>query len=376
MIRLLMFICLLFTSSISSASNSQGYSIDDLESFIKNIESEQEGVQGGAIAIIINEKIVYKKSFGFKDIGRTLPIDDDTLFALASISKPIISTAIGLMVLQGQVSFNDIVKLTFLKSNMSISNFLSHTTGYQFTGNALVESGINKTELINQIKQQEANCKPGKCYKYSNLMYSFIDDALKERGYSITDAISLLNSKLGTNGITLLPIDPNSNFARQYSRGGKQLPFPSNYQKSVPAAAGVFATINSLTEFLKLAMGTRPDLITETVLNEIFRPRVENKDVFYWNIGLPFNNNRIKSWYGLGWRILFLDNKEESRLIFHSGFINGATTFMGFIPSKKAGIIILTNQTSAFALRNGLKFWEYILSDLNTEHITRQQSNP
>ncbi len=70
-----MFICLLFTSSISSASNSQGYSIDDLESFIKNIESEQEGVQGGAVAIIINEKIVYKKSFGFKDIGRTLPID-------------------------------------------------------------------------------------------------------------------------------------------------------------------------------------------------------------------------------------------------------------------------------------------------------------
>lgn len=108
MIRLLMFICLLFTSSISSASNSQGYSINDLESFIKNIESEQEGVQGGAVAIIINEKIVYKKSFGFKDIGRTLPIDDDTLFALASISKPIISTAIGLMVLQGQVSFNDI----------------------------------------------------------------------------------------------------------------------------------------------------------------------------------------------------------------------------------------------------------------------------
>ena len=361
MIRLLIFIYLLFISSISSASNSQEIFID-LESFIKNIESEQESVQGGAVAIIINEKIIYKKAFGFKDTGRTVPIDEDTLFALASTSKPIISTAIGLMVVQGQVSFDDVVKLAFLKSNISLSNFLSHTTGYQFTGNAQVESGTNKKGLINQIKQREANCKPGKCYKYSNLMYSFIDDALKERGYSITDSISLLNSKLGTNGITLLPIDPNSNFARQYSRGGKQLPFPSNYQKSVPAAAGVFATINSLTEFLKLAIGARPDLITETILNEIFRPRVENKDVFYWNIDLPFNSSCIKSWYGLGWRILFVDDKEESKLIFHSGFINGATTFMGFIPSKKAGIIILTNQTSAFALRNGLKFWANIIS--------------
>jgi len=35
---------------------------------------------------------------------------------------------------------------------------------------------------------------------------------------------------------------------------------------------------------------------------------------------------------------------------------------MGFIPSKKAGIIILTNQTSAFALRNRFKFWESILN--------------
>lgn len=357
MFKALTFICCLCFSFLSMAQNS-GLAIN---TFISELESQQDSVQGAAVAIIIDGKIVYKKSFGYKDPEKTIPINNDTLFALASTSKPIISTAISLLVSQGKMDFNDKVKLTFLKSSMSMANFLSHTTGYKVTGNSQIESGNNKEKLINFIRQRNQECKPGKCYKYSNLMYSFIDDALKTKGSSIKKAIELLNEKIGTTDITLLPITQESNFANQYSRNGKLLSFPSNYQKSVPAAAGVFASINSMAEFLKLAMGSRPEILNDHVLSKICTPIVENKDIFLWNIDLPFKNDRIRSYYGLGWRVLFVDNKQESRLIFHSGFINGATTFMGFVPDKKAGIIVLVNQTSPFAMNQGFKFWANVL---------------
>lgn len=358
MLKALTFIYCLCFSLISMAESSQ---VARLDTFISELESQQSSVQGTAVAIIIDGEIVYKKSFGYKDPEKTMPINNDTLFALASTSKPIISTAISLLVSQGKIDFNDKVKLTFLKSSTSMANFLSHTTGYKVTGNSQIESGNDKEKLINFIRQKNQECKPGKCYKYSNLMYSFIDDALKTKGSSIKKAIELLNEKIGTTDITLLPIAKESNFANQYSRNGKLLAFPSNYQKSVPAAAGVFASINSMTEFLKLTMGSRPEILNDQVLSKIFTPIVENKDIFLWNIDLPFENNRIKSYYGLGWRILFVDNKQESRLIFHSGFINGATTFMGFVPDKKAGIIVLVNQTSPFAMNQGFKFWAKVL---------------
>lgn len=358
MLKILIFICCLCFSLFSNAESSE---LVKLKTFISELESQQGLVQGAAVAIIIDGEIVYKKSFGYKDPEKTIPIDNYTLFALASTSKPIISTAISLLVAQGKIDFNDKVKLTFLKSSMSFANFLSHTTGYKVTGNSQIESGNNKEKLINFIRQKNQECKPGKCYKYSNLMYSYIDDALKTKGYSIKKAIELLNEKIGTTDITLLPITKERNFANQYSRNGKLLAFPSNYQKSVPAAAGVFASINSMAEFLKLAMGAKSEILNDQVLSKILMPIVENKDVFLWNIDLPFENDRIKSYYGLGWRILVVDNKQESRLIFHSGFINGATTFMGFVPDKKAGIIVLVNQTSPFAMNQGFKFWASIL---------------
>ena len=112
MLKALTFICCLCFSFLSMAS---GLAID---TFISELESQQDSVQGAAVAIIIDGKIVYKKSFGYKDPEKTIPINNDTLFALASTSKPIISTAISLLVSQGKMDFNDKVKLTFLKSSM------------------------------------------------------------------------------------------------------------------------------------------------------------------------------------------------------------------------------------------------------------------
>lgn len=136
MLKIITFICCLCFSFLSMAESS---GLAKLDTFISELESQQDSVQGAAVAIIIDGKIIYKKSFGYKDPEKTMPINDDTLFALASTSKPIISTAISLLVSEGKMDFNDKVKLTFLKSSMSLADFLSHTTGYKVTGNSQIE---------------------------------------------------------------------------------------------------------------------------------------------------------------------------------------------------------------------------------------------
>lgn len=69
----------------------------------------------------------------------------------------------------------------------------------------------------------------------------------------------------------------------------------------------------------------------------------------------------IESYYALGWRILKLKNHANKGLIFHSGYIEGINSFIGFIPSEELGIIILINQNSKFPLKSGLELWfDYI----------------
>ena len=88
-----------------------------------------------------------------------------------------------------------------------------------------------------------------------------------------------------------------------------------------------------------------------------------NKDVFgfKWQPIWPIDQKMIESYYALGWRILKVKGRSNKDLIFHSGYINGINSFIGFIPSEELGIIILVNQEGSFPLKNGLGLWfDYI----------------
>jgi len=76
---------------------------------------------------------------------------------------------------------------------------------------------------------------------------------------------------------------------------------------------------------------------------------------------LPFKLNEVESYYGLGWRIFKHKQHPNQELIFHSGYIAGAVSFIGYIPSEKIDIIILINQETSKAIKNGLNFWKEVI---------------
>lgn len=363
--------CFLFLGSLAHTSP-QKQNQSALKSFIKAMELEAKELQGAAIAIIVNNTVVYKKVFGHTKAQGDL-INENTLFSLASLSKPVVAMGIGLLVDKKVLSFNDKIILKYLKNPMPLKNFLSHTTGYSYRGDIEIESGYTRKKLINYLRKQKRNIKCTQCYSYSNIMYSLVADALETKGLNLKDVIRGLKKSIGHNDINLLPLDTDKNIAYLHSATKQELPFPSNYQKHVPAAAGLFASLNGMIEFLQLCLGNKQLSISQETLDKLYKPVAKSHDVLNWKAAIPFDIKRIKAWYGLGWRLLYLDN--DSRLIFHPGYINGATTFMGFIPSHKVGIVILTNQTSKFALRTGLKFWKAVMEDNLSYNNTPKKIN-
>jgi CubicO group peptidase (beta-lactamase class C family) len=62
---------------------------EKLAAIEKAIEEKRNefGVPGVAVAIVKDDKVIFQKGFGLRDVERNLPVTPDTLFAIGSCSK-------------------------------------------------------------------------------------------------------------------------------------------------------------------------------------------------------------------------------------------------------------------------------------------------
>ncbi len=349
--------------------------LSKLKGFINVIESEKNKQQGFALAILYKGNVIYKTTSGHQN-GNKKPITENTLFPLASISKTVSATAIALMVEKGTLNLDEKFRLPYLKNSINLANILSHTTGYQFSGNSEIEQGMNRAKLLNTLKTQKPNCKPGNCFRYSNATFSLVEEALNLKKLNLNLVIKNLNNSINNQEIKLLKKDAKEEFAYPHYKvkvNGKvkmkALPFPPYYPNTAPASAGIFASINGMIEVFKLAFGYKPKLISKATSERMLQPVILTQKVFKWNIDLPVGKKNLESHYALGWRILKVKGSRENDLIYHPGYIKCVKSFIGYIPSKELGIIILTNQESKFASQNGINFWRIASDKLSSKNL-------
>jgi CubicO group peptidase (beta-lactamase class C family) len=96
------------------------------------------GVPGVAVGVVYKDKVIYAKGFGVREVGKPGAIDPDTVFMLASVSKPIASTVVAKLVGNGVVRWDDPAKRhnpafalrdPYVTENATIADLLSHRSG-------------------------------------------------------------------------------------------------------------------------------------------------------------------------------------------------------------------------------------------------------
>jgi beta-lactamase class C len=338
--------------------------------FLGHVDQKMRTLQGCAIAIVYKGDVLYRRTFGHKR-GKQGTINTETLFPLASVSKAVSATAIALLVENNLVDLDAKIDLPYLKNTVNLTHILSHSTGYDFTGNREIESGYARHKILENLRYKDVLCSPGNCYRYSNITFSLVEEALNKHNVDLQFAIDNLRKSLQLSQLELAPSPELQNVAYPHvvlksKRGIKKtqpLPFPPHYPRTVPASAGVFASIDSMVEILRLSFGYRDDLLSYRTLKRFQTPIVENKKFWRWDRTWPGKRGEVEAYYGLGWRILRSKQCPEKELIYHGGYIAGVVSFIGYIPSEEVGIVILVNQDSGFAIDSGFGFWGEFLRD-------------
>jgi CubicO group peptidase (beta-lactamase class C family) len=152
---------------------------DIAEAGIQKIMQEEK-VVGFSVAVVKKNKIVYTHSFGMQDIEKNIPLTDNAIFRIASISKSFTATSIMQLVETGKLSLDDdfskLVGFTvrnpkFPNTVITLRMVLSHTSSINDSEGYFTLDAIHPSKNPNFVKCYN-NYEPGKGYAYCNLNYN------------------------------------------------------------------------------------------------------------------------------------------------------------------------------------------------------------
>ena len=145
-------------------------------------------VVGLSVAVVKDNKIIYNHSFGYKDLEQQLPLQNDNIFRIASISKSFTSTAIMQLVAKKQISLDqDVSELVgfkirnprFPNTVITLKMLLSHRSSINDSEGYFSLDAIDPATNPNFAKCYNAY-EPEKGYMYCNLNYNLAGSILEK----------------------------------------------------------------------------------------------------------------------------------------------------------------------------------------------------
>lgn len=315
-------------------------------------EIASNAVAGIGIAVVWNDKVIYTGGFGVRSTETGEPVDADTVFQLASVSKPIGSTVVARLVGEGKVTWDTrIVDIDpafalndpWVTANVTIRDLYSHRSGLpDHAGDLLEDLGFTREEILHRLRYQREGGAFRSSYAYTNFgMTEAGVAAAKAAGMEWEDASEeLLYKPLGMTSTSSRFADfmarPNR-AAGHVLVDGKWVPKFKRDADTESPAGGVSSSANDLAQWLRLQLGDGKydgqQLVASAALDETHMPTTLTGQTTL--AGTP-------QWYGLGWNVNYA---ADGRLkISHSGaFAYGTGTNVNLSPSDNLGVAVITN---------------------------------
>lgn len=337
---------------ISFASSAQ---IEKAEAAIEKTMSDHP-VVGISVALVKDGKLYYTHSFGLKNIENNIPLTDDAMFRIASISKSFTVTSLMQLIEKKKLGLKDDVSelMGFTVRNprypdkvITLEMLLSHTSSINDSQGYFTLDAIDPAKNADWQKCYN-DYEPGNGYEYCNLNFNMAGSILEKYSgerfdqYVVNHVLKPLHLKGGHNVNSL----DTSAFATIYDYNkdsGKFIPSPSAYAPRTREIAnyvmGYTTPVFSPTGGLKISA---PDL-ARYMLMHMNDGKLNGKRIISKKSALAMRQPRSdKEKYGLA---LLTTNKliPGETLIGHTGSAYGLFSAMFFEPSKKFGIVVITN---------------------------------
>jgi CubicO group peptidase (beta-lactamase class C family) len=313
---------------------------------------KKTGVPGMAIAVVYKDQVVYLKGFGVRTAGQNQPVDADTVFQLASVSKPIAATVMARLVGEGVISWDDLVikhdpdfemAQPYLTHAVTLRDMFSHRSGLgDHAGDLLEDIGYDRSEVLRRLRFLPTANRFRADYAYTN--FGLTEAAIAAARATGQSWESLSEKKLyrplGMTSTSSRYADfmAATNRASGHVRLNGQ--WVAKFKRDPDAqspAGGVSSSVRDLAQWMRLQLAggkfAGQQFVAADALEETHRPQM----VSGYNAGA-----RRSTFYGLGWGVNY-DDQGKLRLSHSGAFSLGAATTVYLLPDDELGIVVLTN---------------------------------
>ena len=286
---------------------------------------------GLSAAIVSGRDITWSEGFGRTDSDGSPPVTASTVFEAASLSKPVFSYLVMLLLQDRLLDLNQpldqylgapYVPGNALAATITARHVLSHTTGY-------------RNWRFNDSHTLVPDFTPGERWQYSGEGYFELQRAIEKiTGKTLTVlAKDRVFGPLGMARSSYEPLpEPEPNRAVGHRRGGQAVapmgpPAPNALPVMlVPNAAGSLrTTANDYAKFLTVVTGAVSGPLRMDLRQGMFTRQIIVRQSLGW---------------ALGWG---LESREGQNLIWHWGDNPGFKNFVIVDPAAKEGIVVFTN---------------------------------
>ncbi len=308
------------------------------------------GAPGLSVGVIKDGQIVLNRGFGVSRLGnggaKGTPIDEHTVFAIASNTKAFVGTTVALLAAEGKLSLNDLVsqRLPYLKfadphvtALANVTDLLTHRSGLgTFMGDHLwFKRTVAPEGVLTQVAALPMEYPFRAGYGYSNVGFIAAGEVIRGVTGGPWEAFAKTRfwDPLGMTRTWAHVRDlPQANVAfghvtRQLNAAIAPVPWENS-----GAAGGMWSTSHDLLRWVEANLGKGTFRGTSVWPADV--------QASVWKPYNVFGAAGDFSSYGLGW---FLSNVQGHAVMSHGGGYDGQYSQVMLVPDLGLGIVVLSN---------------------------------
>jgi CubicO group peptidase (beta-lactamase class C family) len=363
--------------------------LDGFDSYMAQVLKDWN-TPGIGVGIVVNDKLVFAKGYGYRDYEKKLPFTPTTLQQIASNSKLFTAVAAGMLVEEGKLTWDKPIRESVptiqfyndqLNNNVTLRDMLSHRTGVTRHDLIWFKSPFTRKELFDRLKYLEPQEPMRQTFLYNNLMFSAVGEIIELKSgqrweqFVREKIFTPLDMKTTTYGIDDMNKHADHGVPFREKRDSFELykiPYYEDTEGVAPAGA-IISNIDELSHWLIALMNdgkyNGKQVLPAKVLKDTLQPAIGLPNTLgealgFWELLNPA--------YGMGRQTV---SYRGHLLTFHGGDLPGFHSQVSFMPNDKIGVIVLVISDHSAPLYNIVSYnvYERLLGMDQTPWSERQR---
>lgn len=322
--------------------------LDDLDSIIQPILRAGR-IPGAAISVVNHDRMVFAKGYGYRDVEASLAVTSDSVYPIASTTKAMNATLIGMLVDEGKLAWDTPVQEylprfrlgdALISSQVTLRDLLAMRTGLPRHDWLWVEHAIDRANLVERLRYLELSAGFREKFQYNNMTSTtagYISEVVTGKRWEVLAQERLLGP-LGMSHTTF-KLPATDNVTRSYHENShREVVLTKRLAGEVTAPSGgaIHSTVEDMARWLmfNLSGGRAPEgqLIEPKTLKELQSPQ--------WAARTDASCPSPNATYAMGW---YVDTYNGRNRLLHGGYLHDVSSEVSLFPDDAIGIVSFTN---------------------------------